>query len=312
MLELAMLGMVEGNGHPFSWSAIINGRYDGEFMSKGGYPGIAEYLSAAPKELLGIDDAKVTHVWCDDPKDTEKVAKAAYIPNAVASPEEVIGKVDAVIIATDKGWEHIDRARPFIEADVPVFIDKPLTDQEDHLRQFAQWQSSGKKIMSTSAMRYAKEFVQARKEIDRVGELRLITNTTPKSWERYGIHALEGVYPFLEPGGWLSVSNSGNEEANMVHCCHESGVEVVLAAIADMYGSLCSMGLHGTKGNFIARYCDTCYAFRTQLVEFVNYLKTGQLPFDFSETIELMKIIIAGIRSRQEDGRTVNLSEIKI
>ena len=27
-IRLAMLGMVDGNGHPFSWSAIINGRYD--------------------------------------------------------------------------------------------------------------------------------------------------------------------------------------------------------------------------------------------------------------------------------------------
>ncbi len=32
-LRLAMLGMVEGNGHPYSWSAIINGDYDKEEMA---------------------------------------------------------------------------------------------------------------------------------------------------------------------------------------------------------------------------------------------------------------------------------------
>ena len=31
-LRLAMLGMVEGNGHPYSWSAIVNGRFDPERM----------------------------------------------------------------------------------------------------------------------------------------------------------------------------------------------------------------------------------------------------------------------------------------
>ena len=27
-IRLAMLGMVEGNGHPYSWSIIFNGGYD--------------------------------------------------------------------------------------------------------------------------------------------------------------------------------------------------------------------------------------------------------------------------------------------
>jgi hypothetical protein len=35
-----------------------------------------------------------------------------------------------------------------------------------------------------------------------VGEPRLIVATCAKSWERYGIHALEAVYGLLPPGGW--------------------------------------------------------------------------------------------------------------
>ena len=55
----------------------------------------------------------------------------------------------------------------------------------------------------------------------------------------------------------------------------------------------------------------TFFCFKKQLVTFVDYLKTGKLPFPFDETVELVKIIIAGIRSRDEAGRTVKLSEIK-
>jgi hypothetical protein len=310
-IKLAMLGMVEGNGHPYSWTAIINGKYDAKVMADCGYPVIPEYLGAAPKEELGIPGAKVTHIWCDDATDAEKVAKATFIPNVVENPEDVIGQVDAVIIPTDKGWEHLDRARPFIEANLPVFIDKPLTDREDHLQQFLKWQSEGKAILSTSAMRYAKEFAAAKSKIDELGELRLITMTTPKSWERYGIHALEGVYPFLKPGGWESVTNTGTEEANIIHCKHESGVDVVLAAISDMYGAFACLNLYGTKGNISEQCKDTFHAFKTQLVEFVKYLRTDELPFDFAQTIELMKIIVAGIRSRDEANRTIKLSEIK-
>ena len=309
-IKLAMIGMVEGNGHPYSWSAIINGQYDAEVMTDCGYPVIPQYLAAARGEL-GISGAKVTHIWCDEKSDAEKVAKAAYIPTVVDNPEDVIGKVDAVIIPTDKGWEHLDRARPFIEANVPMFIDKPLTDREDHLEQFVEWQHKGKPIMSTSCMRYAKEFAEARNRLSKLGELRLITMTTPKSWERYGIHALEGVYPFLDSGRWLSVVNTGNEQANIVHCRHESGVDIILAAIADMYGAFGCLNLYGTKGHLSIQSKDTFYAFKTQLVEFINYLKTGELPFEFSQTVELMKIIIAGLRSREESGQVVQLKEIK-
>ncbi len=37
-IRLAMLGMVDGNGHPYSWSAIINGRYDAQVMADCGFP----------------------------------------------------------------------------------------------------------------------------------------------------------------------------------------------------------------------------------------------------------------------------------
>ena len=310
-IKLAMVGMVEGNGHPYSWSAIINGRYDKAFMEECGYPVIPQYLGQQKPEDLGIPGVKVTHIWCDDPADANKVAKATYIPNIVEKPQDVLGKVDAVIIPTDKGFEHLERARLFIEAGIPVFIDKPLTDREDHLQQFVKWQQEGKPILSTSAMRYAQEFVQAKDRLKEIGQLRVITMTTPKSWERYGIHALEGVYPMLEPGSWLSVANTGTIKSNIVHCKHGSGVDVVLMAVDDMYGSFGCLSCYGTKGHFNVKFENTFFSFKSQLVEFVKYLRTGKLPFEFTQTVELMKIIIAGIRSREESGRTVLLTEIK-
>jgi hypothetical protein len=312
-IRLAMLGMVDGNGHPYSWSAIINGTYNAEAMADCGFPVIPQYLGAEPKENLGIPGAKVTHVWCDDPADGARVAKAVGIANIAKRAEDVIGQVDAVVVATDRGWEHLDRARPFVEAGLPVFIDKPLCDREDHLRQFIAWQQNGKPILSTSGLRYAREFVDAKQRMAAgIGQPRLITMTTCKSWERYGIHALEGAYPLLAPGGWLSATNTGTENANIVHVRHAGGVDVVLAAVADMYGSFGKMCVYGTKGWLKASFDHTFFAFKAQLVAFVDYLRTGELPFPFTETVELIKIIIAGIRSREQSGRTVSLDEIRV
>ncbi len=309
-IRLAIFGMSEGNGHPYSWSAIFNG-YEPGAMAESGYPGILQYLKAEPQSSFGIPGARVTHVWCPNPADGEKVSQASLVPHVVANPEDVISQVDAVLIATDVGDEHLARATPFLEAGIPIFIDKPLTDRADHLQEFIRFARMGKPFLSSSCMRYAREYQDRGGALQKVGSLRAITMTMCKSWEKYGIHALEGVYGFLEPGAWVSVCNTGSEKRNIVHVAHRSGVDVLIANIADMYGAFGCLGLFGTNGQMSVQFKDTFYAFKKQLEAFVEYLRTGNSPFPFEQTVELIKMVLAGITSRQEGGRKVLLSEIE-
>lgn len=309
VLKLAMLGMVDGNGHPYSWSAIFNG-YDPTEMRKCPFEAIPAYLDKEPKETLQIEGARVTHVWTDDHADAELVSKASLVPNVVWRPEDVIRQVDAVIVATDKGWEHVERCRPFVEAGLPIFVDKPLVDNESDLQVFCQWIKDGAQIMSSSSMRYSKEYAPLRLSTNNLGKLRYISITTPKTWERYGIHALEGVYPITGPG-YISVRNTGSAERNIVHLKHRDGIDIVIAAIEDMHGSFGVLDVCGTKDSMQLANKDSFFAFKSQLQAFIDYLRTGELPFPFEETVELMKIIIAGIRSREEGGREILLDEIK-
>lgn len=307
-IRLAMLGMVEGNGHPYSWSAIFNG-YDPEEMACCPYPAIPAYLDKEPKDTLRLPGARVTHIWTDNPADARQVAKAALIPNVVERSEDILGQVDAAIIATDKGHEHVSRCRPFVEAGLPVFVDKPMVDNEANLRVFREWVAAGAQIMSSSCMRYCKEYMPYRASTHELGEIRFAGITTPKTWERYGIHALEGIYPILGPG-FLSARNTGNRNRNVVHYKHLCGSDAVVVAVADMYGAFGVLQLCGTSGHAQAAMSDTFYAFKAQLAGFLGYLRTGVRPFPFAETEELMRMLIAGIRSREEGGREVSLSEI--
>src|SRR5699024_2163913 len=156
-IKIAMIGMVEGNGHPYSWSAIFNG-YDASLMMDCPYPAIPAYLNKQPNDTFGIEQAKVTHIWTENEDESRQIAKATFIPNVVTNPKDVIGKSDAVIMPTDKGFEHVERCRPFIEAGIPIFIDKPLVDNEKDLSTFKRWEKNGASIMSSSSMRYSKEF----------------------------------------------------------------------------------------------------------------------------------------------------------
>jgi hypothetical protein len=310
-IRLAMLGCTPGNGHPYSWSAMFNG-YNRDLMTREcPFAGIPVYLNKQPLETLTIPGAKVTHICCvgDGGFTAEHVAKCSLIPNVVERPTDVIGHVDAVIIATDIGSEHVERARPFIEAGLPVFIDKPLADNAPDLKTFQAWVAAGKPLMSSSSMRYTKEFMPYRISTRELGDLRFVSITTPKSWETYGIHALEAIYPILGPG-FLSARNTGTIDRNIVHLKHRCGADVIVVASADMYGGFGCLQLCGTAGKVQLTSGDTFYSFKTQLEAFIGYLRTGVHPFPFSETVELMQLVIAGILSRDQGGREVALTEI--
>ena len=307
-IRLAMLGMIEGNGHPYSWSAIING-YDPVEMAKCPYAAIPAYLGRQPLATMRVPGARVTHVWTDLPEEAPLVAAASLIANVVAQPEDVIGHVDAVIIATDDGTDHVRRARPFVEAGLPVFIDKPMATTIDELRQFVQWKAAGKVLLSTSGMRYAPAMQLTPEQSAHLGDLRWITSFTCKTWERYGIHALEAVEPLLGPG-YTQVQTLHQAGSDVVHISHRSGVQTTLGAIHDAYGSFGAVHLYGTKGQLPLHLTDTYPAFRGQLVAFIDYLRTGNPPLPFEETVELMAVIIAGIRSRERGGAVVTIQEV--
>ena len=78
-----------------------------------------------------------------------------------------------------------------------------------------------------------------------------------------------------------------------------------------MFGGFGQLQLCGTAGSRALATGDTFHSFRAQLVAFIDYLRSGKHPFPFSETIELMKLVIAGRLSREQGGRVINLSEVE-
>jgi len=304
-----MLGMIEGNGHPYSWSAIING-YDPEAMASCPFPVIPRYLGNQPLESVRIPGANVTHIWTDNPEDAEKVAKASLIPNIAKTPEEVIGQVDAVLVATDDGSDHVWRARPFVEAGLPVFIDKPMATTLEDLQTFVKWHRDGARILSSSSLRFAPELVDdCLPKLEELGTLRWISGISMRSWEKYGIHLLEPLYRLVGPG-FQSIRLESQPGLEVAHLLHSSGTQLTLPVIYDGGPSFGMIQICGTKGQTGFRFSNTYTNFRRLMLSFVDFVQSGVAPYPFTETIELMAILIAGLRSRAENSRRVEISEI--
>lgn len=311
-IKIGILGYTEGNGHPYSWSAMFNG-YNKEIMEKEcPFPVIPDYLGKQPKETFGVGEAKVTHICCTGFEGVDRakhIAKASLIENVVERPEDMIGKVDAVICATDNGNEHVERCKPFLDAGLPMFIDKPLINTEKDLKTFIEWKKEGKKFITSSSLRYAKEYEPYYQSTYELGKLMYICSPMSKKWEEYGIHAVEQMYPILKKG-FISVQNTGVYEQSQVHLVHKSGCRVDIPQGVGMAGA--GILMIGTKGSTYVQCKDSYYAFKKQLNLFVDWLRTGEEPVDFEDTIEMMKIIIAGLCSREQNGRVVYIDEIKL
>ena len=307
-LRLAMLGMIPGNGHPYSWSAILNG-FDEAAMAVCPYPVIPRYLGARRDEL-GALPARVTHVWTDDPAEAPAVAAAALIPHVVARPEDVIGEVDAVLIATDDGDDQVHRAAPFIAAGLPVFVDKPLATNEADLTTFARWHRNGAALMSSSGLRYDPAVARLREGLAALGELRWASGLSIKTWERYGIHLLEPLLAILGPGLQSVALAPGTAQTEVATLTHARGAVLSVAMVHDGTPGFGQLTIVGTSGVAHEQLTDTFTAFRDQLDAFVTYVRTGVSPLPFTETLELMATLIAGRSSRAAGGMPVPVAPL--
>jgi len=305
MLKLGIIGMSEGNGHPYSWSAIVNGRYDQKEMANCGYTGIPVYLNAN-RDTLGIEGAKVTHVWAQERKIAEHIAKASLIDNVVDNFEDMIGHVDAVMLTRDDPENHVAMAKPFLDANVPLFIDKPLAITNSDLNYFKQQAAAGKLLMSCSSMRYATESQSVKTEIAALGKVELATAVGKKDWTKYGVHMLEGLFALLDDPKAVSVRHISSSHKDIVYIEFETGLLATVHLFYDITPTF-QISVFGQTGWRLLEYKNWYAMFRNNIIEFVRSVQQGKSRLEFAKTENIIRTLIAGKESLEQDGRTISL-----
>ncbi|MGD0342500.1 MAG: Gfo/Idh/MocA family oxidoreductase [Bacteroidales bacterium] len=307
MLKLGIIGMSSGNAHPYSWSAIINGQYDAEEITRIGYPGVSAYLNAN-KDTLGMNSARVTHVWTQNRKISESIAKTTGIKNIAKGIGDMVGKVDAILLSRDDPENHVGMAKPFIEAGIPIFIDKPLAITLKDLAYFSRENARGKLIMSSSSMRYANECRTAKTEASSLGKLELVTATGKKDWIKYGVHLLEGLVAILDDPKPVCVKNVGKSEKDVVYIEYENGILVVVSIFMDIAPTF-QISLFGQKGWKIIDIKNSYSMFRDNIIEFIRSVQEGKSRLEFEKTENIIRTIIAGKESLEKGGKTINFTK---
>ncbi len=268
-LALGVIGFSEGNGHPYSWSAIFNG-YDARVMQECGFPVIPAYLAEHRFPEEAIDGARVTHVWCPDIDRGRHVAAATRISRTCSRPEELLEQVDAVLLARDdvESPERRSLIEQVLAAGLPVFVDKPLSLSLSEARALLERQLWPGQLFSGSALAHAPELAAAREQ-PLPGRVRYLEGIAPKSWERYAVHAVDPALALLgEQGRVEGATVSSTTHTHVVTVRWESGLQGTFTILRDTPTRV-GLRLHGEGGPLEMRFLDTFGAFKAALEAFV-------------------------------------------
>ena len=305
-IKLGIVGINEGNGHPFSFSAIVNG-FDHEGMKNSGWDVIYDYLKVREASEFGFENVQVTHAWTQDPEQTRRLAKASKIPHVVAELHDMLEEVDGVIIARDDYESHYPIAKSFLENGKFVFIDKPLSLEIAELKLFKPYLEDGK-LMSCSGARYARELDEIRANIDSFGEMKLIRGTVVNSMEKYGIHMLDGIFGVT---GFQVKSVSAFQAKHTSMRLRNADNSLIYIDALGASPKTLQFDFWSDKDRYHAETNDNFTMFRRLLADFIKMIRTKKPAVDPALVVDTMKVLIAANRSLKED-REVGIDEIEI
>ena len=295
-IKLGIIGFSVGNGHPYSFSAIING-YNSRLMRDCGFPVIPKYLAKQEWPRVQIKGAQMTHIWTQDKKISKKIARAALIPNISQKITELIDNVDAVILARDDAVNNHKHADYCLKSGKPIFIDKPIAYNVKSLKKLYDAQKFEGQITTGTAFRFAKEFKLSKKISKEIGKIHTIVAISPKSWSNYSVHIIEPVikmlnkkdFPILykklhgnKNGGGLSIKWNSNINTHLI-CTGDSNANFVI-------------NVFGTKSNKTLILKDTFTAFRYNLMDFIKKIRLQRFSNDRKYQEQVVKIIERGCK----------------
>lgn len=263
-------------------------------------------VSAYPK---GSNDIKSSAERI--PGYTEDVKKSGV--EIVGSIEELITKVDFVLLETNDGRLHLEQAMPVLKAGKRMFIDKPIAASlPDTIAIFKAAEHFKVPVFSASSLRYIGGITEITG--GSIGRVLGADTYSPATLEKthpdlywYGVHGVETLFTVMGRG-CQKVSRSFSENFDIVAGTWSDGRIGTFRGIRsgkNDYGGT----VFGEKGiSVLGKYA----GYNPLLIKILEFFKTGIPPVDPAETIEIFTFMTAADVSKLKNGKPVEMEPILI
>ncbi|MEG2378310.1 MAG: Gfo/Idh/MocA family oxidoreductase [Clostridia bacterium] len=279
MFRIGIVG--SDNSHAEAFSQLINlkDKKTGEFV----YP-----------------DCKVTAIFGLEKERTEQVARDGEIPYIAPTPDDMFGKVDAVMVVFRHGDLHAQYAMPFLEKGIPVWLDKPFTiKNEDAIALFEASKKYNTILTGGSTCKFAYDVLMVKNAVEnggRIGKIRSAMMNFPATLENeYG-----GIYFYAGHLVEMAAAAFGYDIKSVI--ATENAGDVVAVVKYDDFQVVLNfidraeqntVLVIGEKG-IMYRELDISQAYRCGLDHFIDTLRTGKIPVSFENlytTVELLNAV---------------------
>jgi predicted dehydrogenase len=262
-------------------------------------------LNGSATDEPTVDGGRVVAIWGNEGDDArvEELAAKHDIPQQVANPTDMIGSIDGVLIVDDHGGgeTHAALARPFIEAGLPTFIDKPMsTEYRDAAELFELADKTGAPLMSCSALRFAAELEPARAELERIGKLSSVISTGPGDWYYYGVHAVE-LLGAVAGTGAATLHRHRFDQRDVAVISYPDGPTAIVQTLRDA-SYVFELVAYGENGHLSIEVKDSLAFYSNTIREVVRMAETGKAPLTAAQTLEVLAILRAGEASAETGG----------
>jgi predicted dehydrogenase len=228
----------------------------------------------------------------------------------VDSIDELLKKVDYVLLETNDGRPHLEQVIPVLKSKKPVFIDKPVAGSlADAVAIYQLADKLDVPVFSSSSLRFAPGAQEIRKGV--IGEVQGCDAYSPCSLEKthpdlfwYGIHGCETLFTVMGPG-CERVCRMSSPDYDVAMGQWSDG------RVGTFRGSRKTAGYGGTAfGSKGIREIGKFGGYQPLVVEIVKFFRTGKPPVEAKETLEIYAFMEAADESKRRNGAPVTLAEV--
>jgi predicted dehydrogenase len=243
-----------------------------------------------------------------------KTIHEKYGVEIVGSIDELLKKVDAVLLESVDGRPHLAQVTPVLKAGKRVFIDKPLAASLDDARKIVQLsKETGTPFFSCSSYRFHPDIPRLR-DNPGMGKVSKVQASSPFSKLEfhpdlyfYGIHGVEALYAVMGRG-CVSVSRKVENGADITTGQWKDGRVGVYYGPAKEEKNVPALRVWGTEGTTQSKGEGGYDGLVRAIAEF---FQTGRPPIDPAETLEIFEFMTAAQLSEDRGGAPVPLAELR-
>lgn len=295
-LRVGIIGL--DTSHSIAFTKALNDPNAGETF--GNYKVVAAYPQGSLDIKSSVDRIEGY---------TEEIQKLGV--EIVHSIEELLAKVDVVLLETNDGRRHLEQALHVLKAGKRMFIDKPMTASlADAMVIFDAAKHYKVPVFSASSLRYIKGMDEIQK--GSVGKVLGAETYSPCTLESthpdffwYGIHGVETLFTAMGTG-CKTVVRITTPDTDMAIGTWDNGrigsFRGLRAGKPNYGGTIFGENAIATLGAY--------NGYNPLLAEIIKYFQTGVVPVQPEETLEILAFMEAADLSKKKGGVPVSIDEV--